>query len=87
MECPICFVGIELATTGIATMACSHSFHFHCLAKWFILQPEGVQTCPCCRREANSFEKVPEHDEFAEDSDYETDDEDEEGLEAFYSSH
>ncbi len=76
MECPICFDSIEVATTGITTMACSHSFHFHCLAKWFIMQTEEQQSCPCCRREATLLERQPVEEEIGEDSESESEEED-----------
>lgn len=78
MECPICCETIEVATTGIATMACNHSFHFFCLSKWFISQPDDTQSCPCCRREASDLEKVPVSEDFPEESEYDSEDDDDE---------
>lgn len=43
-------------------MACSHSFHFGCLVKWFGSQADKNlhESCPCCRHEATEHERLPE---------------------------
>jgi hypothetical protein len=77
-SCSICF-GDVTAETGRVVTACSHLFHFRCLATWFISQ-DGASSCPCCRREVSELEDVPsaaaddaEADD--DDSDYEEDEE------------
>jgi hypothetical protein len=82
MDCSICFEAIT-AQTGSTTMACSHSFHFGCLVKWFGSQADKNlhESCPCCRHEATEHERLPEGgeaEEDDEDSEEESDDDDEE---------
>jgi hypothetical protein len=92
MECAICFEAIT-AQTGCTTMACSHSFHFGCLVKWFGSQAEKDihESCPCCRHEATEHERLPEEDaneaseqeeSDEEESDEESDEESEEDCDA-----
>ena len=64
MECPICYEAIT-ADTGIVTTSCKHSYHFSCIAGWYIKQEKG--TCPCCRKEMNEKEDFP----YAQDSESE----------------
>ena len=77
MDCAICFDAIT-AQTGSTTMACSHSFHFGCLVKWFGSQADKDlhESCPCCRHEATEHERLPEGE--PEESDEESDEESEE---------
>lgn len=59
MECPICYEQIT-NTTGQVTTSCGHSFHFKCLNTWYyqqLQQEDGVETCPCCRKEPGDFER------------------------------
>ena len=56
MDCSICYQAIS-ATTGIATLSCSHSFHINCIGKWLISLDEG--TCPCCRKKMSALEDLP----------------------------
>ena len=79
MDCPICFEVIN-AQTGIVTTSCSHSFHFACIAGWYLKQEKG--TCPCCRKEMGPTEDFPNADEQGgEDSDEDSDYEGEEEIE------
>ena len=71
-ECSICYDAID-ATTGVATLSCSHSFHICCIAGWFAKLEKG--TCPCCRKEMSALEDLPQPAE-ADESDDEDEDED-----------
>ena len=53
--CAICLEAITLET-GMTTLACSHSFHFRCIATWIIKD----ESCPCCRGKLGDLEKLPE---------------------------
>ena len=52
--CAICLEAIS-TTTGMTTLACSHSFHFRCIASWILAH----DTCPCCRSKLGDLEKLP----------------------------
>lgn len=68
MECPVCLESIT-TDSGKAELSCSHTFHIKCLSTWFA----KTETCPCCRHEANTMEKIYKEDEESEsiaDSDY-----------------
>ena len=62
MSCAICCEEIEQAVSGQVLLACRHTFHFRCLARWFATQ-EGESTCPCCRRAVGHLEDLPTDDE------------------------
>jgi hypothetical protein len=69
LDCSICYDAIN-ATTGVATLSCSHSFHISCIAGWFAKLEKG--SCPCCRKEMSALEDLPkpvgeEEDEEEED--------------------
>jgi hypothetical protein len=66
MECSICYDAID-ATTGVATLSCSHSFHICCIAGWFAKLEKG--TCPCCRKEMSAHEDLPQATEDDEEED------------------
>ena len=66
MQCPVCFDDITTAS-GKAELSCSHTFHIKCLSTWF----SKTETCPCCRHEANTTEKIYKEEDDSE-SDYET---------------
>ena len=57
--------------TGVATLACSHSFHISCIAKW-CSTPE-TSTCPMCRNRLGEMEStaalptIPEDEEEEEE--------------------
>ena len=72
MECSICYDAID-ATTGVATLSCSHSFHICCIAGWFAKLEKG--TCPCCRKEMSALEDLPQAAEADDDDDEEEEDE------------
>ena len=74
LDCSICYDAIN-ATTGVATLSCSHSFHISCIAGWFAKLEKG--SCPCCRKEMSALEDVPQSTE-AEDEDEDDSDDDEE---------
>lgn len=60
MDCPICYEQIT-TSTGQVTTSCGHTFHFKCLNEWYyhqIQEEEGVETCPCCRKEPGEFERA-----------------------------
>jgi hypothetical protein len=78
MECSVCYEGIT-ASTGQATLSCTHSFHIRCLVKWFDsqIEKELKETCPCCRHEATQHEKLPEYEAPGVEEDYESDTEEE----------
>ena len=82
LDCSICYDAIN-ATTGVATLSCSHSFHISCIAGWFSKLEKG--SCPCCRKEMSALEDVPKPaGEGEEDSDDESDiseDDDDEYME------
>jgi hypothetical protein len=78
-ECSICYDAIN-ATTGVATLSCSHSFHISCIAGWFAKLEKG--SCPCCRKEMSALEDLPkpageEEDDSDDESDISEDDDDE----------
>jgi len=58
MNCSICYEAITTAT-GKVELSCSHTFHFKCLASWFMKK----ETCPYCRHEAVDEEKMPSNDD------------------------
>jgi len=55
MSCSICLNDIT-RETGVATLACSHSFHISCIAKW-CSTPE-TSTCPMCRNRLGEMEST-----------------------------
>lgn len=61
--------------TGVATLACSHSFHISCIAKW-CSTPE-TSTCPMCRNRLGEMEStaalptIPEVEEEEEEEETE----------------
>lgn len=55
MSCSICLNDIT-RDTGVATLACSHSFHISCIAKWSST-PE-TSTCPMCRHRLGEMEST-----------------------------
>lgn len=61
-DCPICFTGVDRGKTGEVHLVCGHTFHFRCLASWFISQI-GDSTCPCCRNKASHYEDLPTNQE------------------------
>ena len=67
MECSICLTEIN-TTTGSATLCCTHTFHFGCLARWMLKN----ESCPNCRHEANEKERINEDEESETDSEYES---------------
>ena len=67
-DCSVCLDEIS-QTTGSATMACGHSFHIGCLARWL----NKMETCPYCRHEANEHERIEEDKEQDEDSEEDDD--------------
>lgn len=75
MDCAICYDEITSAT-GRVEMSCTHTFHFHCLTKWFFeAAKNGVsETCPCCRKEANEHEGLPEEESVSESESSESED-------------
>ncbi len=72
MECPICYDEIN-AQTGIVTTSCGHSYHFSCISHWYAKQEVG--SCPCCRKQSEEKEKMPQiqsnEDSDEEEEDYE----------------
>ena len=78
-ECSICYENIVSAETGEVKLACSHSFHFACIAKWFSSQEKG--SCPNCRKQVSEKEDFAPvvSDEDEEDEEDEDDDEESEG--------
>ena len=76
MSCSICFDDIT-DSTGHVQMSCKHTFHFSCLTKWFGNQvmKDLPETCPCCRREANEHEGLPEEFDEEAESDSESESE------------
>lgn len=55
MSCSICLNDIT-RETGVATLACGHSFHISCIAKWSST-PE-TSTCPMCRHRLGEMEST-----------------------------
>jgi len=58
MSCSSCSICLNDITreTGVATLACSHSFHISCIAKWSST-PE-TSTCPMCRNRLGQMEST-----------------------------
>ena len=52
-DCPICFDTITLAT-GSVILGCSHRYHLKCIITWSL----ESETCPCCRKVLNNYERV-----------------------------
>ena len=75
MSCSICLNDIT-RETGVATLACSHSFHISCIAKW-CSTPE-TSTCPMCRNRLGEMESTAALPTIAEGEEGEEDEEDEE---------
>ena len=84
-DCSICFDEITVKT-GSTTLSCGHTFHFGCIAKWFLNASEdGPSTCALCRKEMSELEDVKayrasddEDDDDDESDDDESDDDEEE---------
>jgi len=78
-ECSICYENIVSNETGEVKLACSHSFHFACIAKWFSSQEKG--SCPNCRKQVSEKEDFAPvvSDEDEEDEEDEEEDEESEG--------
>ncbi len=57
-ECSICTDAIT-AETGQVKLACSHTFHLGCIARW---ATGGASNCPMCRAELTEKERVEESD-------------------------
>jgi len=71
-ECSICLSEINTKTGG-AQLSCSHRFHVGCIGRWILKN----ESCPCCRHEMCSEERIAEdtkEDEESEDEDYDADD-------------
>lgn len=45
-QCPICIN--EISYISSRKLTCSHTFHTHCITKWFEIQ-KNKNTCPVCR--------------------------------------
>jgi len=60
-ECVICFASIS-KETGSTTLSCSHTFHYSCITRWLCSQMDLdlSESCPCCRKEVGTYEKIPE---------------------------
>lgn len=60
-ECIICSEDIS-KSTGRVVLSCNHEFHLKCIVGWFMHPPSSLgqskETCPCCRKEATSYEKL-----------------------------
>jgi hypothetical protein len=52
-DCPICYEAIN-ASTGVATLGCSHSYHLKCIATWATTK----SNCPCCRTKLSETEDL-----------------------------
>jgi hypothetical protein len=76
-ECSICLDDIN-AATGCTTLSCGHTFHFACVARWFVSQ-SGNSSCSLCRKEVSKTEDLPYDEE--DEGENEEDDEDEEDEE------
>ena len=76
-ECSICYENIVSNETGEVKLACSHSFHFACIATWFSSQEKG--SCPNCRKQVSEKEDFAPvvSDEDEEDEEDESDEESE----------
>ena len=72
MSCSICLNDIT-RETGVATLACSHSFHISCIAKW-CSTPE-TSTCPMCRNRLGEMESTAALPTIAEGEEDEEDEE------------
>jgi hypothetical protein len=72
MECPICYEAIT-DKTGIVITSCNHSYHFSCIAGWYIKQEKG--TCPCCRKQMSKEEDFPDVGESSTDEEEEEEEE------------
>lgn len=62
-ECPICFETINVTVTGRTTLSCGHSFHFRCLATWFVMNQDDPSSCPYCRKLVGYLEDLPTPEE------------------------
>ena len=78
MSCSSCSICLNDITreTGVATLACSHSFHISCIAKWSST-PE-TSTCPMCRNRLGQMESTAALPSIAEGEEGEEEEEDEE---------
>jgi hypothetical protein len=57
MDCPQCSICTDLITaeTGQVKLACSHTFHLGCIARW---TTRGASNCPMCRAELTEKEQI-----------------------------
>ena len=68
-DCPICFETINVSVTGLTTLSCGHSFHFRCLATWFVMNQDNPSSCPYCRKLVGYLEDLPTPEEAGMESD------------------
>jgi hypothetical protein len=50
-SCPVCLV--ELGNCAVHVLECGHSYHTHCIVKWF---RSGSPQCPICRSAGSDTE-------------------------------
>lgn len=59
--CAICYLEMNVSTTGKCLLSCGHDFHLGCITQWFLSSSgSGIvsETCPTCRAEPSVFEKI-----------------------------
>ena len=70
MECRCVICQDEEPLTDFTTLACGHTFHSSCVAKW-LWEKRGAMSCPCCR--STPFPADDSDDSGSESSEMSTD--------------
>ena len=69
-DCSICLAPIS-KETGEAKLVCGHVFHLGCIGRW---STKGDASCPMCRKELSSLERIETGDSVSSVSFTEPDD-------------
>ncbi|CAG9861779.1 unnamed protein product [Phyllotreta striolata] len=48
-KCSICLDDMKMWMKNVSLLKCNHSFHTHCIERWFMMSNGGRRICPICR--------------------------------------